>query len=259
MPQEITEISNWLRWCYFNPLSANFTKWSDTFKQFVSNLPTNCLSVFDHFVGLALKGLRINMPNGKTHKCKLSNVLYVPDLSHNLLIVSKAASNGKSFELGQSHWNILDNKFGVIATATKCGNLYYLNCTGSNLTVKENHTAMKCASTDWTKKSIWHRRYGHLGAKIWNKLQRNNWLMDLIIKQRRNQVFVNHVLMVSRLYCHFPRQKEKGQMNSLVIFSVIYVERLRQSHLVEQNTLHFSLIISQDLLIGNQLIQLINS
>ena len=41
-----------------NPLSANFTKWSNTLKQLVSNLPTNCLSVFDQFVGLALKGLR---------------------------------------------------------------------------------------------------------------------------------------------------------------------------------------------------------
>ena len=39
------------------PLSANLTKWSHTLKQFVSNLPTNCLSVFDHFVGLALKRL----------------------------------------------------------------------------------------------------------------------------------------------------------------------------------------------------------
>ena len=38
------------------PLSANFTKWSNTLKQFVSKLPTNYLSVFDHFVGLALKG-----------------------------------------------------------------------------------------------------------------------------------------------------------------------------------------------------------
>ena len=41
----------------FNPLSANFTKWSNTLKQFVSNLGTNCLNVFDHFVKLALKGL----------------------------------------------------------------------------------------------------------------------------------------------------------------------------------------------------------
>ena len=42
----------------FNPLSANPTKWSNTLKQFVAKLPTNCLSVFDHFVGLALKGLK---------------------------------------------------------------------------------------------------------------------------------------------------------------------------------------------------------
>ena len=41
----------------FNPLCANFTKWSNTLKQFVGKLPTNCLSVFDHFVRLALKGL----------------------------------------------------------------------------------------------------------------------------------------------------------------------------------------------------------
>ena len=41
----------------FNPLSANPIKWSNTLKQFVGNLPTNCLSVFDHFVKLALKRL----------------------------------------------------------------------------------------------------------------------------------------------------------------------------------------------------------
>ena len=38
-------------------LNTNFTKWSNTFKQFVGNLPTNCLNVFDHFVKLVLKGL----------------------------------------------------------------------------------------------------------------------------------------------------------------------------------------------------------
>ena len=41
-----------------NPLSANPTKWSNTLKQFVGNLLTNCLSMLDHFVGLALKGLK---------------------------------------------------------------------------------------------------------------------------------------------------------------------------------------------------------
>ena len=41
-----------------NPLSAKPAKGKNTFKQFVSKLPTNCLSVFDHFVALAFKGLR---------------------------------------------------------------------------------------------------------------------------------------------------------------------------------------------------------
>ena len=40
-----------------SPLSVNPTKWSNTLKQFFGKLPTNCLSVFDHFVKLALKGL----------------------------------------------------------------------------------------------------------------------------------------------------------------------------------------------------------
>ena len=43
--------------CFFNPLSANPTKWSNTLKQFVGKLAMNCLSRFDHFVKLALKGL----------------------------------------------------------------------------------------------------------------------------------------------------------------------------------------------------------
>ena len=41
-----------------NPLSANPTKWPSTHKQFVCKLLTNCLNMFDHFVGLAPKGLR---------------------------------------------------------------------------------------------------------------------------------------------------------------------------------------------------------
>ena len=52
-----------------NPLSANPTKWSNISKQFVGistqtirrQKPTNCLSVFEHFAGLALKGLRRNL------------------------------------------------------------------------------------------------------------------------------------------------------------------------------------------------------
>ena len=41
----------------YNSLNPNPTKWSNTLKQFVCKLPTDCLSVFEDFVGLALKGI----------------------------------------------------------------------------------------------------------------------------------------------------------------------------------------------------------
>ena len=61
MPSGLTRKLNMSK---LNPLSANPTKWSNTLKQFAGKLPTNCLSVFDHFVDLALKGLRTEA--GKT-------------------------------------------------------------------------------------------------------------------------------------------------------------------------------------------------
>ena len=51
-----------LKLLILNPLGANPTKWSNTLKEFVGKLPTNCLSVFDHFVGLALIGLKDQIP-----------------------------------------------------------------------------------------------------------------------------------------------------------------------------------------------------
>ena len=66
-------LTNFHQLFYFiNPLSGNPTKWSDIIKQFVGNLPTNCLSVFDHFAGLTLKGLRFT----KIHTRELWNVYF---------------------------------------------------------------------------------------------------------------------------------------------------------------------------------------
>ena len=68
---------------------------------------------------------------------------------------------------------VVNDKHGVIATAAKYGNLYYLNCIGSTEGNEEHQTAMKCASkNDESKESIWHRRYGHLGTRNLEKIAR---------------------------------------------------------------------------------------
>ena len=46
------KLVNWV----WDPLSGNLTKYSNILKQLVRNSSANCLSTFDRFVGLALKG-----------------------------------------------------------------------------------------------------------------------------------------------------------------------------------------------------------
>ena len=54
---------NGLKEMRLNALSPSPTKWSNALKQFVSKLLKNCLSVFDHFLGLALKGFALSLVN----------------------------------------------------------------------------------------------------------------------------------------------------------------------------------------------------
>ena len=64
-----------------NPLSANPTKWSYVLKQLVGNLAKNCLSVFDHFVKLALKGLNSLVISSK-YLSKNSDIFVTLEVNH---------------------------------------------------------------------------------------------------------------------------------------------------------------------------------
>ena len=87
-----------------------------------------------------------------------------------------------------------------------------------------------------------------LEQEIWNKLQRNNCFLDRFdYKPKRESSFCEPCVDGKQSNCHFQRQEEKGLMNSLASFAVMYVEILRQSHLVEQNISKLLSMISQDL------------
>ena len=83
-----------------NPLRTNPAKWSNTLKQFVDYLATNCLSVFDHFVGLALNGLSGVHPLTRTYREWLKKCIWLTRIrrtrrSENMYIVSSC----EDFEL----------------------------------------------------------------------------------------------------------------------------------------------------------------
>ena len=115
--------------------------------------------------GVGVVMLDMVLPNGKTKTCKLRNVLYVPNLSYNLLSVSKLAEAGKVTKFGKTACHILNRDRKLTARATKVGSLYHLDCrnTCEQANVVNN-------MDQETKEQIWQQRFGHLGVRNLQKL-----------------------------------------------------------------------------------------
>ena len=111
-------------------------------------------------IGVILLKMRIN--GNTTEICKLSDVLYVPDLTINLLSVSKVVNAGNVTLFTETGCKIINRNQQVIARAYKVGNLYYINY------VEDTYIVSVSGSQD--KKNLWHLRYGHLGQQNLKKL-----------------------------------------------------------------------------------------
>ena len=108
--------------------------------------------------------LNVNITEGKFTKCKLYNVLYVPELSCNLLSISQVTGSRKTVKFNDAGSEILDENQKLIATACRIGSLYYLDCRSTSH--QSNTTKVE------GKENLWHRRYGHLGTKGLQQLAR---------------------------------------------------------------------------------------
>lgn len=111
--------------------------------------------------------LKLRLPDDKINDCTLLNVLYVPKLAYNLLSVSQAASTGKCTSFYETDCKIYCKNL-IVATGSKIGKLYVLNCS-VNETVTANYSSAVSDS-----ETLWHRRFCHLGINNLRKLFSNN-------------------------------------------------------------------------------------
>ena len=89
-----------------NPLSVNLAKLSNTLKQFVNNLPTNRLIIFEHFMRMVLKWL-VSKP---TFICYFQHFFHIKVLIH---IHWKHCSVFRRYKIGRSTTNRLISKFAT--------------------------------------------------------------------------------------------------------------------------------------------------
>ena len=122
-------------------------------------------------VGKGVVALKLKLEDGKTITGRLNDVLYVPELTYNLLSISRVTKLGKRVKFYRSYCNIIDNKERITATGTKRGDLYYLRC-------RQIHQAhMSDAQLTVSREYLWHQRFGHLSESGLHMLS-NQKLVD---------------------------------------------------------------------------------
>ena len=148
--------------------------------------------------------LELTKVGGKASRCKLHEVLYVPDLSHNPLSVAKAAKSGKVVKFTETGCEILDSNKKVIAVATRVGSLYYLNCQADN---EQTNAAVNKSKE--TKEDTWHRRYGHLGVRNLQKLSKEKLVDDFDFNASRETSFCESCVEGKHHRSRFPVDEGK--------------------------------------------------
>jgi len=114
--------------------------------------------------------MTMNLHDTKHRKCTLSDVLYVPELSYNLISVSKASKAGKITKFTEDHCEIFDSEQKLVAVACKLGNLYYLQYSNNKVNMAE---------TVNLNEDIWHKRFGHLNAQSLKTMSLNDLVLGL--------------------------------------------------------------------------------
>ena len=131
-------------------------------------------------VGRGSVALVLETPSAKGKKCKLSDVLYVPNLSYNLLSVSKSTDTIKSTVFTSNGCAFLNAEGKVVATGKRIGELYYLNCRDTQQATAAKHGG------GMSQEELWHRRYGHLGVQNMRKLVAEEMVVGLDCKMSKD-------------------------------------------------------------------------
>lgn len=79
-------------------------------------------------VGTGVVELKLKLPDGETKIGRLSDVLYVPTLSYNLLSVPKTTEAGNIVQFSETKGEFTNSEGEVLAFASKARGLYYLDC-----------------------------------------------------------------------------------------------------------------------------------
>ena len=149
--------------------------------------------------------VKLLMKSGQrsSRKCTLHDVLYIPELSYNLLSVSKAVERGNIAKFGSSSCIIRDSNRKLITVAQNVGGLYQINTTAAYI-----NSARTTSCGEITKEDVWHCRFGHLYLKSLQKLAKDNLVDGFDFTATRDIQFCESCLEGKQHKSSFPTKSE---------------------------------------------------
>ncbi|KAJ8890598.1 hypothetical protein PR048_010107 [Dryococelus australis] len=117
----------------------------------------------------------------------VSDVLYVPDLSANMLSVSKMANRGLKVFFDSEECKVYDDcqiRGNIIVTAVNEGVVYKVKCNSHNINTHKQNDALSVqdvkekGTTARLPRNLWHRRLGNLNRKSMSQLKSTSIGMD---------------------------------------------------------------------------------
>ena len=153
------------------------------------------------------------LPSGKHKKCKLKDVLVVPQLSYNLISVSKATQVGYSVSFKDNECKITRADGAVIAVGVRVGCFYHLDF---QQRLNSSHAAN--ANSDNSKENVWHQHFGHLGTQNLNKLANENLVTGFDFDSKSELDFCESCVYGKLHKCPFPNSGAKRADEPLGLF-----------------------------------------
>ena len=125
--------------------------------------------------------------NGQHYQFLLTNVLYVPTNTHNLLSLGRWDTAGGNYHRGQGILTMCASNGDTVAVGTKLSNNLYrlqdFKVSKPETTNSINRTYAFQNNTNLATWEIWHRHFGHLGLTSLQALINQNMVTGLNIDQ----------------------------------------------------------------------------
>ena len=149
--------------------------------------------------------------DGSYKPATLHDVLLVPQLSYNLLSVTRATELGNTFLFDEPTCRIINEYEEVVGFGMKRGNLYLLNCRYTSVDQNQDTVTINAVTTNTINQKkvgikVWHQRYGHLNINSLKKLAQKNLVDGFNVTDTNEELDVREPCINGKIHrSPFPR------------------------------------------------------